>query len=160
MKKLITLLCCLLATSALFLACSKDESGKPDFKKLLTRENITFTPEVLTIKGQLISVEFTVKIPARFLPRKALLTLTPVLICDGDKEYKGEAKTWEGGRAGEGINVIPYDKATTVTLWHSFIYDDAMKDEYELYLEVNIIDGPLTSFRILVGKAEFLKGSI
>ena len=160
MKKIILLLCCLLATGTLFFACSKDEGGKPDFKKMLTREHIAVTPEILVIKGgTLIPMDFTVQIPARFLPHKALLTLTPVLLC-GDKEYKGMVKTWEGDGVNGGNDVIPYDKASTITLWNSFVYNEAMKNSYELYLEINIIDGPLTSFRIFVGKGDFQKSAL
>lgn len=154
MKKIISFLCCLLATAVLFLACDKDEKGKPDFQKLLTREQITLIPEILTLQGTLIPVEFQINVPARFLPRKALLTLTPVLICD-QKEYRADARTWEGERVEIGSDVIFYDNPTRISLLSSFIYKEAMKQEYELYLEVNIIDGPVTTFRILIDKNEF-----
>lgn len=156
MKKLITLVCCMLAAGTLFLACSKDNDApaRPNYQDLLTKEDVSVSPKTLQIVGNTIPASFTVSIPARFLPRKALLTLTPALVC-GDKTYKGTAKTWQGDRVTGGNDVIPYDEPSRLQLFTEFAYEKTMAT-YILYLEVHVIENTRpTSFRIRTSEGQF-----
>lgn len=155
MKKIIRLLCRLLTTILLLSACSKDDTPTtPNYRDLLTQKNVSATPETLQIVEKVIPVSFTVNVPARFLPRKALLTLNPVLVC-GDKTYGGTAKTWQGEGVEGGNEIILYDQPSQLRHYEEFAYEKTMST-YLLYLEVTVIDntGP-TSFRIRISEGQF-----
>lgn len=156
MKNPISLLCCMLAAGTLLIACSKDNDtpARPDYQDLLTKEDVSVSPKTLQIVGNTVPVSFTVDIPARFLPRKALLTLTPVLVC-GEKTYKGTAKTWQGDRVTGGNEVVPYDQPSRLSHFSEFAYEKTMAT-YLLYLEVHVIENTRPySFRIRTSEGQF-----
>lgn len=154
MKRLLPLLFFATTVCALFYACDKEAAPPRNFENLFNREQVTASPRPLQLveqeKVKLIPVSFRCEVPARMVPRKALFTLTPILICE-KKEYMGTARTWQGDRVEGGNEVISFDEGARLYFNDSFAYEKEM-DTYDLYLAVNIIEDLklIASYRIQV----------
>ena len=103
-------------------------------KKLteLSSDYFTVTPQVLESVNGEVPVTIHGTFPAKFFPKKAVLTVTPVLKYNGG-EAAGEAYTYQGEKVAGNGQAIPFKTGANVTLKSVFDYIPAMAKS-ELYL--------------------------
>lgn len=99
--------------------CFKKVSKKVDLLETTT------TPTVLSLKGDQVPVTYEVNFPAKFVGKKSIIKITPVLAYEGG-EIEGDVVYVQGTSVKENYTVISTDggKATFST---SFPYKDAAK---------------------------------
>ncbi len=104
-------------------------------KKLgeLSADNFTVTPTPLeTVAGQ-VSATIDGKFPEKYMKKKAVVTVTPVLRYEGG-EAKGQSATFQGEKVQGNDQSIAYRAGGTYTMKSVFDYVPAMQ-ESDLYLQ-------------------------
>ena len=103
-------------------------------KKLteLSSDYFTVTPQILESVNGEVPVTIHGTFPAKFFPKKAVLTVTPVLKYNGG-EAAGEAYTYQGEKVAGNGQAIPFKTGANVTLKSVYDYIPAMAKS-ELYL--------------------------
>ena len=119
-------------------------------KKLgeLSADNFTVTPTPLeAIAGQ-VPATIDGKFPEKYMKKKAVVTVTPVLKYEGG-EAKGQSATFQGEKVQGNDQTISYKAGGTYTMKASFDYVPEMAKS-ELYLD----------FKIKKGKKEYTIPSV
>ena len=106
------------ATSAIVLSsCSK--LGK------LTSENFAVTPTPLELVGDRVPATINGTFPVKYMKKKAVVTVTPVLKYNGS-EAIGQSATFQGEKVEGNGTTIQYKQGGVYTMKTSFTYSDAM----------------------------------
>ena len=103
----------------------------------MKKENVTVVPTVLKVEQGRVDVTINGVIPAKYMEKKAVLTITPVLryVQDGvQKSVKGEELTLQGEKVQGNDQVIAYKEGGNFTIRTHFDYEAAMHKS-ELWLE-------------------------
>lgn len=110
--------------------------------KPMKRENVTVVPSVLKVEQGKIEVTVNGVIPAKYMDKKAVLTMTPVLqyMQDGvQKLVKGQELTLQGEKVMGNNQVISYKQGGNFVIKTSFDYVPAMhKSELWLVFDASI----------------------
>lgn len=101
--------------------CYKSMTKKIDDVK------ITATPSVLSLKGNTVSTDITVEFPAKYFKKKAILKVTPVMVCSDGTEFAGTPKFVQGQKVKDNYNVIVKKEGGSYTETVTFPYDPKMK---------------------------------
>lgn len=105
----------------------------------LSPSHVTFSPQPPTLRGGIVPVELTVRVPPHAVPRKALVTFTPCLFWD-EGGLLADSLTVQGERV-EGMNqIVSYKRGAIVRLQASFPYRKGM-EEAALVLHVETRQG-------------------
>ena len=119
-KLLFTVICS--ASVLLFNSCSSQ-------LKPLTAEQFFTTPTPMEVKGGQIPVVINGKIPAKWMHKKAVITMTPVLVsATGEGQQRGESVTFQGENVIDNHQVIFKQRGTNFSLNHAFDYTDAYRN--------------------------------
>ena len=102
----------------------------------LKAENITTNPEELEAIGGKVPVTINVTFPMKWFCKEAVISVTPVLRYEGG-EAKGTSYTYQGEKAKENNQVIPYEEGGVATMKSALTYKPEMKKS-ELYLTFDI----------------------
>ena len=119
----------LLATITLTAGAAKLEPMK--------KENLKVVPTVLKVEQGKVDVTINGVIPAKYMEKKAVLTMTPVLryVQDGvQQSVKGQSMTLQGEKVQGNDYVIKYKEGGNFTMTTRFDYVPAMHKS-ELWLE-------------------------
>ena len=131
MKKWILML---LATITLTAVAAKLEPMK--------KENLKVVPAVLKVEQGRVEVTISGVIPAKYMEKKAVLTMTPVLryVQDGvQQSIKGQSLTLQGEKVQGNDQIINYKEGGNFTIKTSFDYVPAMhKSELWLTFDASI----------------------
>ena len=103
----------------------------------MKKENVTVVPTVLKVEQGRVDVTINGVIPAKYMEKKAVLTITPVLryVQDGvQKSVKGEELTLQGEKVQGNDQIIAYKEGGNFTIRTHFDYEPAMHKS-ELWLE-------------------------
>ena len=103
----------------------------------MKKENVTVVPTVLKVEQGRVDVTINGVIPAKYMEKKAVLTITPVLryVQDGvQKSVKGEELTLQGEKVQGNDQVIAYKEGGNFMIRTHFDYEPAMHKS-ELWLE-------------------------
>ena len=119
---------------ALFSSCKKLGELSADY--------FTVTPQVLEAVGGKVPATIDGKFPEKYLKKKAVVEVTPVLKWDGG-EVRGESSTFQGEKVEGNAQTISYKMGGSYTMKVNFDYVPEMAKS-ELYLE----------FKAKVGKKE------
>lgn len=110
--------------------------------KPMKRENLTVVPGVLKVEQGKIEVTVNGVIPAKYMDKKAVLTMTPVLqyMQDGvQKLVKGQELTLQGEKVMGNNQVVSYKQGGNFVIKTSFDYVPAMhKSELWLVFDASI----------------------
>ena len=122
MKRITSIAMMLTAMVVLFSSCNC-------YKKML--KNIdevetTCSPEVLTLKGADVTADISVKFPAKYFNKKAIIKVTPVLVYEGG-EILGTPKFLQGDKIKDNYTVISNKKGGSYTQTVSFPYNSNIK---------------------------------
>jgi tetratricopeptide (TPR) repeat protein len=133
--------------------------------------NYSVDPEVLEMHGGEVDATVTVKYPAKFFNKKAIVTLTPILKYEGGQKEL-EPLVVQGQDVTENYKTISYDNGGTEQTTLSFPYEDAMmkselvvsitgavKDKTADFGEVKLADGIITTPLLVSKKAKVLSFS-
>lgn len=134
----------------------------------LSADNFTVTPSPLEAVGSEVPVTVNGRFPEKYMKKKAVVTVTPVLRY-ANTEAVGQSATFQGEKVQGNAQEIAYKVGGNYTLKNSFKYVDAMQKS-ELFLtfdarvgkkkvkvpEVKVADGVIAT-STLVG--ETVKGS-
>ena len=111
------------ASVAVLSSCSK--LGK------LTNENFTVTPTPLEAIGGEVPVTINGTIPVKYMKKKAVVTVTPVLKYEGG-EAVGQSATFQGEKVEGNATKVIYKEGAVYTMKNNFTYVDPMLQS-ELY---------------------------
>ena len=103
----------------------------------MKKENVTVVPTVLKVEQGKVNVTINGVIPAKYMEKKAVLTMTPVLryVQDGvQQSVKGQSMTLQGEKVQGNDYVIKYKEGGNFTMTTRFDYVAAMHKS-ELWLE-------------------------
>jgi tetratricopeptide (TPR) repeat protein len=132
MKKIYYYLSTLLFTAAL-VSCGGKLSEIP-------AQYIQVNPEVLELKAGRVDAVITAKFPEKFFPKKAVLTVIPVLVSENGKELVGASATYQGEKVQGNNRAIPYKTGESVSQNVSFPFEEDFAKS-ELYLDFNLKTG-------------------
>ena len=108
----------------------------------MKKENLTVVPSVMKVENGMVNVAITGVIPAKYMNKKAVLTITPVLryVQDGAQQsVKGYAITLQGEKVQGNDQVINYKEGGNFKITTNFKYVPAMhKSELWLEFDANI----------------------
>ena len=108
----------LTATAAVMLSsCSK--LGK------LSSDNFTVTPTPLEAIGGEVPATINGTFPVKYMKKKAVVTVTPVLKYEGG-EAEGQSATFQGEKIEGNATTVQYKAGGTYTMKTNFEYNDAM----------------------------------
>ena len=114
----------------------------------MKKENVTVVPTVLKVEQGKVDVTISGVIPAKYMEKKAVLTMTPVLRYEQDGALlaaKGMALTLQGEKVQGNDQVIKYKEGGNFTIRTRFDYVPAMhKSELWLEFDASIKDKPVT----------------
>ena len=105
------------ASVAVLSSCSK--LGK------LTNENFTVTPTPLEAIGGEVPVTINGTIPVKYMKKKAVVTVTPVLKYEGG-EAVGQSATFQGEKVEGNATKVIYKEGAVYTMKNNFTYVDPM----------------------------------
>ncbi|MBR1500208.1 MAG: hypothetical protein IJ615_11395 [Bacteroidaceae bacterium] len=105
------------ASVAVLSSCSK--LGK------LTNENFTVTPTPLEAVGGEVPVTINGTIPVKYMKKKAVVTVTPVLKCEGG-EAVGQSATFQGEKVEGNATKVLYKEGAVYTMKSNFSYVEPM----------------------------------
>ena len=111
-------------------------AGAANFEPM-KKENVTVVPTVLKVEQGKVYVTIAGVIPAKYMQKKAVLTITPVLryVQDGaQKSVKGTEMTLQGEKVQGNDYVIKYKEGGNFRIQTNFDYVPAMHKS-ELWLE-------------------------
>ena len=108
----------------------------------MKKENLTVVPSVMKVENGMVNVAITGVIPAKYMNKKAVLTITPVLryVQDGAQQsVKGYSITLQGEKVQGNDQVINYKEGGNFKITTNFKYVPAMhKSELWLEFDANI----------------------
>lgn len=109
---------------------------KTNMLKPLKEKYIKAEPQHLEAIGGKVPVTINVTFPMKWFCKEAIISVTPVLRYEGG-EAKGTSYTYQGEKAKENNQVIPYEEGGVATMKSAFTYKPEMKKS-ELYLTFDI----------------------
>jgi len=99
-------------------------AGCSSFGKI-TSKDFTVTPTPLEYVAGEVPATISVNVPAKFMPKKGIVTCTPVLKWEGG-QAEGQSKTFQGEKVEANNTVISRKLGGTATMKTSFPYQPAM----------------------------------
>lgn len=113
-------------------------------KKLgdLSADNFTVTPTPLEVNAGKVAATIDGKFPEKYMKKKAVVTVTPVLKYEGG-EVKGQSATFQGEKVEGNDQTISYKVGGTYTMKSVFDYVTAMQQS-DLYLQFDAKVGKKT----------------
>lgn len=105
----------------------------------LASDYFTVTPQVLEAVNGEVPVTVHGTFPGKFFPKKAVLTVTPVLKYEGGQAV-GESFSFQGEKVQGNFQAIPYKAGANVTIKDVFDYIPAMAKS-ELFLQPTVTVG-------------------
>ena len=120
-----------LAAAALLTSCSSLGN--------LSADNFTVTPSPLEAVGGQVPVTINGRFPEKYMKKKAVVTVTPVLRYNGG-QTDGQSATFQGENVAGNNQEISYKVGGNYTMKNTFTYQPAMA-ESELYLTFNACIG-------------------
>ena len=108
----------------------------------LTADNFTVTPSPMEMVGGQVPVTINGRFPEKYMKKKAVVTVTPVLRYQGG-EAVGQGTTFQGEKVMDNYQEISYRLGGNYTMRNTFSYVEAMQKS-ELYL----------TFKARLGKKE------
>ena len=105
-------------------------------------ESVKANPDPLVVVGNKVDVDITGTFPVKSFSKKAVLTVTPVLVYEGG-EAVGQSYTFVGEKAKENGTVVSYKEGGNFTIKASFDYVPAMAKS-ELVLRYTYVNGKKT----------------
>ena len=125
MKKILSLLCAVVAV-----LCTTSCAGKLE---PLTADNFTCNPSPLVEVGGKVDATITVTYPEKYFKKKAVLTVTPVLVY-ATGETASEPVVFQGEKVIGNDNTVNYKYGGNATFKASFPYSEEMANS-KLYLD-------------------------
>ncbi len=113
-------------------SCSKKVS---DFAS----EYFTTNPTPLETVGETVPATISGTVPAKFMPKNAVVTVTPVLVWDGGEASSSQV-TFQGENARANGQVISYKDGGPVTIPFNVLYQPEMANS-DLYLDFKVNQG-------------------
>ncbi len=113
-------------------SCSKKVS---DFAS----EYFTTNPTPLETVGETVPATISGTVPAKFMPKNAVVTVTPVLVWDGGEASSSQV-TFQGENARANGQVISYKDGGSVTIPFNVLYQPEMANS-DLYLDFKVNQG-------------------
>ncbi len=113
-------------------SCSKKVS---DFAS----EYFTTNPTPLETVGETVPATISGTVPAKFMPKNAVVTVTPVLVWDGGEAMSSQV-TFQGENARANGQVISYSNGGPVTIPFNVKYQPEMANS-DLYLDFKVNQG-------------------
>ena len=113
-------------------SCSKKVS---DFAS----EYFTTNPTPLETVGETVPATISGTVPAKFMPKNAVVTVTPVLVWDGGEASSSQV-TFQGESARANGQVISYKEGGPVTIPFNVLYQPEMANS-DLYLDFKVNQG-------------------
>ena len=113
-------------------SCSKKVS---DFAS----EYFTTNPTPLETVGETVPATISGTVPAKFMPKNAVVTVTPVLVWDGGEASSSQV-TFQGENARSNGQVISYKDGGNVTIPFNVLYQPEMANS-DLYLDFKVNQG-------------------
>ena len=111
--------------------------------------NITCTPQVLALNNGKVEADVTVKFPAEYYNKKAVLKVTPVMVFEGG-EVAGATKYFQGSKVDDNYTVVDKSMGGEYTLHVEFPYDERMaQSELQLQVEVKCPSGKCKEFTLV-----------
>lgn len=143
---------------ALFASCGGKLSEVP-------ADYFSVDPQVLELKTGKVDAIVTTKFPPKFFPKKAMLTMTPVLVSESGKELVGAPVTYQGENISGNNQIILHKEGAVATQLASFIYEKGF-EKASLYMtfsatvgtkeaklpRVKIADGVVITSNLITGK--------
>ena len=105
-------------------------------------ESVKANPDPLVVVGNKVDVDITGTFPVKSFSKKAVLTVTPVLVYEGG-EAVAKSYTFVGEKAKENGTTISYKEGGSFAIKASFDYVPAMAKS-ELVLRYTLVDGKKT----------------
>ena len=105
-------------------------------------ESVKANPDPLVVVGNKVDVDITGTFPVKSFSKKAVMTITPVLVYEGG-EAVGKSYTFVGEKAKENGTTISYKEGGNFAIKASFDYVPAMAKS-ELVLRYTLVDGKKT----------------
>ena len=105
----------------------------------ITSEDFTVTPTPLEYVSGKVPATISANIPAKFMPKKGVVTATPVLKWDGGQAV-GASATFQGEKVEGNNTIISYKNGGTATMRVAFPYQVAMAKS-ELYMQFDAKKG-------------------
>lgn len=102
-------------------------------------EYFNTNPNPLEVVGQQVPAVVTANIPAKFFKKNAQVSITPVLVYQG-QEAVGQTATYQGENVRSNFPVVSYDNGGNLIIPANFNYVPAM-DRSELYLTFQVSQG-------------------
>ncbi len=109
----------------------------------LSSDYVSCNPSPLVAKGGKVDATVSINFPAKFFPKKATLTVTPVLVAANGAEQKGEPVYYQGEKVKGNDQVIAYKTGGNASFKTSFDYDPAYAKS-ALYLDLKATKGSKT----------------
>ena len=113
-------------------------AGCSGFGKI-TEKDFTVTPTPLEYVAGEVPATISANIPAKFMPKKGIVTCTPVLKWDGGQAV-GTSKTFQGEKVEANNTVISYKQGGTATMRVAFPYQPEMAKS-TLYMQFDAKKG-------------------
>lgn len=102
-------------------------------------EYFTTTPTPLETVGETVPATISGTVPAKFMPKNAVVTVTPVLVWDGGEASSSQV-TFQGENARSNGQVISYKEGGNVTIPFNVKYQPEMANS-DLYLDFKVNQG-------------------
>src|SRR5574344_1471148 len=91
----------------------------------LTADNFTVTPSPMEMVGGQVPVTINGRFPEKYMKKKAVVTVTPVLRYQGG-ETVGQGTTFQGEKVMDNYQEISYRLGGNYTMRNTFSYVEAM----------------------------------
>lgn len=134
MQTKLYLLLAVVAGGSIFTSCSKMGT--------LSSDNFNVTPSPIETLGDQIPVTINGLFPKKYMKKKAIVTVTPILRY-GNGETQGTSATFQGEKVEGNNQTIPYLIGGNYTMKTNFNYQPEM-EKSELYLKFNAKKGNKT----------------
>ncbi len=128
MNKKSTFLSLLLFVGVLLLGTSCSSKLKP-----LTQNNFNVTPSPMETVGNQVPVTINGTFPEKWFNKNAVVTITPVIKFDGNREVVGTPYQYQGESVSGNRTTIPFNRGGNFTMNASFPYQPEMQAS-ELFL--------------------------
>lgn len=102
-------------------------------------EYFTTNPTPLETVGQTVPATISGTVPAKFMPKNAVVTVTPVLAWDGGEASSSQV-VFQGESARANGQVISYKEGGSVTIPFNVLYQPEMQNS-DLYLDFKVNQG-------------------
>lgn len=109
--------------------------------KKLVDVKVSSNPSVLALKGNSVDADVTLEFPAKFVRKKAILRVTPIMVYNGG-EITGTPKYFQGEKVKDNYTVVPFKVSSKSNMAVSIPYNDNLKlATLELRLEAKCKNG-------------------